>query len=161
MEWVTINPEDIRSRFSKRRLIAGGEAEFSPSPYDIPQALRVLHRDEDKCFIIEMRYLTQDEKTVELEFDESVSAEIGKASGRIYKLIISLEVLKRRFGPLPNFKSLTDAMLVATRDAIKSWAVGRLDNVAFNRYDLPSDAIKSSERNIMRELQTHSLPWCI
>jgi hypothetical protein len=63
------------------------------SPYDVPQALRGRYDKAAKRFVIEFRYLG-DEDTRDESGGEHVVLRLGRNSGRIYGIVLDVDAMK-------------------------------------------------------------------
>jgi len=90
-EWVLLDTEEIEEK-SRSRKIEGVEFDEMPSPYDIPEALRVYQND--KVLIIEFRYLTDEKTELHDTNQPGIFIRVGRNSKRLYAIEISLEALK-------------------------------------------------------------------
>jgi len=91
--WIKTNTLDLAKRRGKS--ISPTRVHIMLSPYDVPNAVRSYHDDQDKI-VIEFRYIKIIEDRSEyLGEDDGVSFEIGDKTQRIYKIFLdSLKVKK-------------------------------------------------------------------
>ena len=89
--WVPINAKELDAGQEETRK--GVHFKISPSPYDIPEAVRGYYSDKDDRFVIEFKYMT-DEVLTDCPLTDHVSARIGKHSGRIYALCVDVNAIK-------------------------------------------------------------------
>jgi hypothetical protein len=71
--------------------LQGVKVDVLVSPYDVPEAVRGYFDPQQKCFVIEFKYISP-EPTVERSQDENVTLRVGRNSGRLYA--IHLDVRK-------------------------------------------------------------------
>lgn len=84
--WINVNPAEI---VKSKALSADQEGvESSPSPYDVPMAVRIDEGDlADPAYAVELRYLGGDERTRRNRVADLV-VETGAKSGRVYRVIV-------------------------------------------------------------------------
>ncbi len=58
------------------------------SPYDVPKEATIAYDDLTKDFTIYLKYLTQDEPTKEWKAANDMSMYLGKASGKVYRILV-------------------------------------------------------------------------
>ena len=85
--WLTLDTEDLASFPETKKMIRGREISVVVSPYDVPKAVRSYMDGQTNTLVVEFRYLSNEEPTVE-QISEGVSVLAGKHSGRIYALRI-------------------------------------------------------------------------
>ena len=88
--WLLLDREQIRGEVDPESK--GLKINIFTSPYDIPEAVRGYVDSTQKKYIIEFKYINEEElKTV--KEDECISLGIGKKSGRIYNVTIDIQSL--------------------------------------------------------------------
>lgn len=76
----------IKGDYGPKIEYRGEYTKFSLSPYDVPQYARVSYDKEKHILSIEFKYLTPDEPRHFVAPTDKISFEIGKSSGKIYKI---------------------------------------------------------------------------
>lgn len=71
--------------------IHGQRVEVMVSPYDVPEAIRVYQPTPAKRWVIEFKYISNEEERVTFEPGVEAKFVLGKFSGRLYELHISEE----------------------------------------------------------------------
>lgn len=84
--WKRINLSQEEIQQEKSNKVGSAKISFFASPSDVPNQMRTLQDDSD--VIIEFKYLTSEESTKKV-VENDVTLEVGKSSGKIYKVIIS------------------------------------------------------------------------
>jgi len=84
--WKRINLSQKDIQQEKSNKIGSAKISFFASPSDVPNQMRTIQNNED--IIIEFKYLTSEESTKKVDKND-VTLEVGKSSGKIYKVIIS------------------------------------------------------------------------
>ena len=89
--WVTVDPGKVVKSSSE----AGG-LQVLPSPYDVPVAVRINEGDPtDPSYAVEVRYLGgSEERTRKGQSVADVDVEVGRSSGRIYRVLIDAKLAK-------------------------------------------------------------------
>jgi hypothetical protein len=75
----------------------GEPREAFASPYDVPEAIRGYRLADTNNFIIEMKYIVEDEDRKTIKQNDHISLQLGKASGRLYAIIFdpSADIIDR------------------------------------------------------------------
>jgi len=73
-------------------MIKGVELDVSVSPYDVPTAVHGDFDEEENQFVITFDYIGTEERT-QRAGEEPVQMEIGRYSGRIYRIIVDVNAL--------------------------------------------------------------------
>lgn len=84
----------------------GEPREAFASPYDVPEAIRGYRLADTRNFIIEMKYIVEDEDRKTVKQNDHVSLQLGKASGRLYAIIFDLgsDIIDRISGVVVKLK---------------------------------------------------------
>lgn len=90
-EWLSVQASEFEQDLCDRGSIVG--LHMYTSPYDVPQGVRGGYDASLKRFVIEFRYIAPEE-TTELDLEQHVVAEVGRNSGRIYRLIVDVDSLQ-------------------------------------------------------------------
>lgn len=84
-EWVQLDADKL--------VLATSEAglQVLPSQYDVPVAIRINEGEPNEpSYAVEVRYVGgTDERTQRQRLTDDIDAEIGKVSGRVYRLLVS------------------------------------------------------------------------
>lgn len=80
-EWKPITFE--HSDLILKAKIRDQEVEVMMSPYDVPEFIRA-YAIEDEWHVIEFKYISNEEETVEFGVDSHAFYVVGKSSGRLY-----------------------------------------------------------------------------
>lgn len=79
------------SEMRRKRKIPGSKMELFVSPYDVPEAIRGYKRANSDKFVIELKYLLDDEEQKTVDYGSSVRFHVGKSSERVYAIEIDLD----------------------------------------------------------------------
>ena len=118
------------------------------SPYDIPEALQGYLDKENKKFIIEFKYRSNDPKYVENFFDV-LTFHTGVNSSRIYKIEIDINKIDKK-----REKNIFSLLKQAILNSINVLAKNYKDKEKFSnqmRFDLTKQIIKDNEEEIYKE----------
>jgi len=74
----------------EKRQLEGMKVDVLLSPYDVPEAVRGFIRKDHKVFLIEFKYISQ-EDTIERPQSEHVKLRVGRNSGRLYAIELDLQ----------------------------------------------------------------------
>lgn len=87
-EWIDIDP----SRFNDERTTTkdGVELIVGMSPYDLPDGVRGYYADHQDQFVIQFRYLSDDEPQTEVVCNEHVKFFVGVHSKRLYAIHVDV-----------------------------------------------------------------------
>lgn len=87
--WINVDSENVLSK-SLPLMDSDGFA-YSPSPYDVPLAVRIDEGDiADPAFAVEFRYLGDVERKIDRNHvTDNLSVDLGVRSGRVYRVIVS------------------------------------------------------------------------
>lgn len=92
--WINVNPAELTR--SDVRSDSQEGIESSPSPYDVPMAVRIDEGDlADPAYAVELRYLGGEEITLRNQLADLV-VEVGAKSGRVYRVIVEAKDTERR-----------------------------------------------------------------
>ena len=114
-DWRKIDAEELRGRCSRRVKLDGVETELSPSPYDIPQALRAFVSEDKAHVVVELQYLSEDEEYERICPTDNVEFEIGMESGRIKRVFFSIAGLRKQMGEV-NLESAVRAAFITAQE---------------------------------------------
>jgi hypothetical protein len=90
-KWIEVDPKAVN--LPKTEKLDGVEVTVMMSPYDVPQALRGRYDDTSRRFVIEFRYLGEEETRDETH-REHVVLRLGKNSGRLYGIVLDVDAMK-------------------------------------------------------------------
>lgn len=66
------------------------------SPYDLPEAVRVIDDEHRGMVAIELKYISEGEPVKEREIDDGVLVSFGRTSGRLYKIELLRSTLEKQ-----------------------------------------------------------------
>lgn len=102
-KWIQVDPTTLDR--PKKERVDGVEITVLMSPYDIPEAVRGFYDAELGRFVIELRYVAEEE--LRNENREHLSLRLGKNSGRLYGVELDVDALKAQWVQLVT-KALRD-----------------------------------------------------
>ncbi|NQU21609.1 MAG: hypothetical protein HQ567_10025 [Candidatus Nealsonbacteria bacterium] len=91
-EWIELDPETLQQL--DRTTQDGVEIIVGLSPYDIPDGVRGSKDDQSGRFVIELRYLDNEEEKIAECPGKEVSLIVGKHSKRLYEIHVDVDKLK-------------------------------------------------------------------
>ncbi|WP_405229552.1 hypothetical protein [Lentisalinibacter sediminis] len=84
--WIQLDPRRLRGSLKLRR---GSERERArPSPYDVPEAIRVCRDSEQQRYSMQFVYIGDEEPSKEVRGIGDVEIRIGEHSGRLQSIEI-------------------------------------------------------------------------
>jgi hypothetical protein len=89
-KWIEVDPQAVN--LPRTTKLDGVEVTVMMSPYDVPQALRGEYEEKNKRFVIEFRYLGEEDTRDEL-YNEHVTLRLGKHSGRLYGIELDVDAM--------------------------------------------------------------------
>jgi hypothetical protein len=92
-EWIELDPSQYGSMEETERDDSV-EITVGLSPYDLPDGVRGYYDNDVKRFVIEFRYLSNDEPLVPSESKEHVTLFLGKNSDRLCRIEVDIDRLK-------------------------------------------------------------------
>ena len=110
------------------------------SPYDVPEAVRGYYDDELQRFVIEFRYINNDEP-VKKQRKENLTLRIGRHSNRLYGIEVDVQAIRGNTVSVSPFPQISGSVI----DAIDS--LSNSDN-----YDIARDAIEQNQDAIFASL---------
>ncbi len=90
-EWIQVNPHELNKPKVERRN--GVDIQVFVSPYDIPDAVRGNYDQSRRVFVVDFRYLADDEDKVEHGGDEHIKYFVGRESRRLHRIEIDVDRL--------------------------------------------------------------------
>ena len=107
--WMKTNTLDLAKRRGK--LVSPTKVHIMLSPYDVPNAVRSYHDDQD-MIVIELRYIKITESRSEyLVEDDGVSFEVGDKTQRIYKIFLEAQKVRQCEVSLSLYQKNIDSAL--------------------------------------------------
>lgn len=107
-DWMEIDPVEVSDQVHGT---PGAAVHLSPSPYDVPIAMRVVEGDPlDPAYGIELVYITGREPTVMFNTGPGLGVEVGKSSRRIYKVNVDPVQTQFRRNVLDSVKAAIAAL---------------------------------------------------
>ena len=94
-DWISLHPEQVSKEMRQTRRQDGVHISVSVSPYDVPDAVRGMFDRSIDRFLIEFRYLSQEEWS-RRKHDDYISLRVGKNSERIYGIEIDVKGLQAK-----------------------------------------------------------------
>lgn len=86
-DWLKLDQSKLARDRAETRTERGVEIRLTLSPYDVPEAVRGYVDEQLKRFVIEFRYI-QEEDWMRKEHDAHLGLRIGKNSSRLYGIEI-------------------------------------------------------------------------
>jgi hypothetical protein len=129
MEWIPIANLSPRP---ERRNLQGVRVDLLVSPYDVPSALRGEYLRDKGCFLIEFKYISNEE-TYEKPEMENVTVRLGRNSGRLYAIELNVKALK------------------ATSVELRIKIAEELKNVLTHLIEQPRSQLRSSNYSMAKE----------
>ncbi len=106
--WIEVDTSSLVRQVSGRPPGHVGLT-VSPSPYDVPLALRVVEGDRaDPGFLVEVRYLGGIEQMKAVGGRSEFQLQVGKNSGRLYRVLVGSKPAKE--GARVHLDSMTKAI---------------------------------------------------
>lgn len=148
--WIKLDAEALNKPHHEN--IRGVDVEVFLSPYDVPEAVRGLYDDTIERFVIEFRYLAEEEPLAADAHDAHVALKIGRNSRRLYRIEMDVNRLKADCVALrlhvPQLVEEVDEAL--EKLARTSERVSRRGN-----YQLAKDVIAKTKEELFEPLCTH------
>lgn len=92
-QWIEVDPSKAVASVLRDGEGSASGVQVSPSPYDIPLAVRVVEGDPvDPAYEVEIRYLGGQEGTSAPPPDASIGLVVGVRSGRLYRIVVNGQV---------------------------------------------------------------------
>lgn len=85
-KWIQVSQTEVNKPFQKK--IKGIDVLMMISPFDVPAASRFWVDPENNNFTVEFKYLASEESRELSKYDDGVCFEVGKKTGKIFKVII-------------------------------------------------------------------------
>jgi len=89
MKWIEVDQRELNEP-RRETLRNGAEVQVFVSPNDIPTFARAEFSKAEKRFVMEFRYLSGEEETVERPVDTNLKVFVGKHSNRLYRIEINV-----------------------------------------------------------------------
>lgn len=132
-DWLEVDTARFRQDRTEE-IRQGVQVKMAVSPYDVPQGVRGYTDKTTSNFVIEFKYLVEDEPHVQTAHENPhVRVEIGKNSKRIYRIMLdvvalkcdlvrlavdAIEELPREHNRLSNSYDLTKQIVLQNRDKL-------------------------------------------
>ncbi|WP_422353045.1 hypothetical protein [Stenotrophomonas sp. AR026] len=87
-DWVEVDESKYNEVKDARSVVI----EMNVSPYDVPHQVRGGFDEGQRKFVIEFRYI-DDEELREVKVDDHVHALIGRKSSRVYSLVVDVDAI--------------------------------------------------------------------
>jgi hypothetical protein len=142
-EWVPLDAASLSP--ARRQRIRGVDITVVMSPYDVPEAVRGQYDEDIHCFVIEFRYMG-DEQWVAQKHDDKITLRVGRHSGRLYGIEVNVDALKAH---RINLRLHLPRMVMNAIDSLKDQPLKapRREN-----YQVAKDAISQKEQQIFESL---------
>jgi len=140
-DWIPIDFEQIEP--PSRAQAGGVEINLFWSPYDVPEAVRGYYDRSLDRFVIEFKYIVDEQTTREHE-SEPVSLRVGKHSARLYAIEVDVNRLKAPSVMLNTFVPETVDELIRKQSKASP---KRRDNM-----DVARKILSQSKEEVFREL---------
>lgn len=108
--WITLTPEDIAST----RADPARGLFYSPSPFNVPTAIRVSTMPSEGRRVIEFQYLDGNEPAV-LEPYSGIGLALGKVTHRVFRVFVDENAFKEN--PDQVIRTITNALLNLRADS--------------------------------------------
>lgn len=144
-DWLQLNP----SKLSRVRPedISGVSVSVSPSPYDLPRAVRGSFDESTRKFVVEFKYLIEGEPT-ELNFvDKSTETKVGKHSGRLYGIHVNVGTMDR-----VQLELLTKSVVAEIEKAIGQLSADPSRSRRELNYEIAREVVTENEPKLFSEL---------
>jgi hypothetical protein len=138
--WIQVDPGAVVDRDSPE----GVGVVVSPSPFDIPLALRINEGNlKDQAYCVELRYLGGEEEQTKFERVSSLECKVGLKSGRVYAVMVDTSQAQN------SKRASLDFVTQALRDV-----GGRVEGFSgLAKYKLASKAVESRESDLVNQLK--------
>ena len=144
-DWIDVDVNAMNQEV--RKDIQGVKVKISFSPYDVPRQYRSYRDTETNNFIVEFKYLLDEETISEKpSADAPFEFEIGENSKRIYKIKIDTKAIKCDAVDV-SFGTLAQN-IVNTIETFKKSVPQKLQD----RYKMPEDVILNHRNELFSEL---------
>jgi hypothetical protein len=135
-DWIRLNLTRLVERASERLLVQGVNVWSDPSPYDVPEAVRIVEDPHTGNRIIEFRYLGE-EPLERIQREKNLWLWVGRKTRRLYRIEVARELVR-------------NAEMARTAAPIT-----RLIRHSFEHSDLkPRDVVVSNSRLARQALQS-------
>lgn len=150
-QWISLNPFQLQVDTFRKNP----DQSNLPSPYDIPEALRIIRDEENTTLEVDFSYIGEDEEKV-LDYDRcGVKIEVGKHSRRIRSIQVESQA-KRDPGLHVTEAELLDHVdeLMAAVDSFIEGLLGEADTEkrTIDNYRIAKEAL----RNNREQIATHA-----
>ena len=138
--WLTVNASEITTDTA----VHVGEILSTPSPYDIPVAVRINEGDaSDPAFCVELKYIGGDERLSRQDVTADLEVFYGARSGRIYRVMVDTKLAKS--GARDRLDSVKDALHWILEKNLAS-------SVSMTNCKLVEKTVKEHETDLLRQL---------
>ncbi|MEL6199982.1 MAG: hypothetical protein AAFR09_07225, partial [Pseudomonadota bacterium] len=145
--WIQLDPSSLRNTLLHKRVdtTAWGSEGTLPSPYDVPEAIRITRDADQNIHVIRFFYIGEDEPAEEKSLLDDVRIRLGKHSGRIQEIELYRDQNELAHSGIrtklrDSIGQLT-AVLDRLIDSVKSDGVDRAARRALANYVLAKDAV--------------------
>jgi len=140
-DWITLDPKKLNP--NEHEDIDGVEIIVGLSPYDIPEGVRGDYSDEVNEFVIEFKYLDNEEALIAESHDEYITLMVGEHSQRLYAIHVDVDRL--RTGSI-SLQMLIPETVQGALERLKTR--GRTRN-RLQHYDLANAVIRKNKDKIL------------
>lgn len=137
-EWIELDP-DILNESTPQLNDNGVEVVVGLSPFDIPEAVRGYMNAQLNRFVIEFRYLGEEERRVPQKLNDFINLRIGENSNRPYEILIDVTALKAD----------TVKLLVVLKEALEKVAVEKANPRKQAFFRMAGSIVKDKETELM------------
>lgn len=85
-EWILVDPDVINAPSIRR--IHGADVEVSAAPQDVPEAVLGFYDKENRCYVVQFKYLIGDEALVVGAADNGIRLLVGRDSRPLHRIEI-------------------------------------------------------------------------
>jgi hypothetical protein len=93
-KWIEVSQTEVNKPFQKK--VKGINVLMMISPFDVPTASRFGMDPQNNQFVVEFKYLASDEPRDLSKYQDGVCFEVGKKTGKIFKVNIDHKHFKAR-----------------------------------------------------------------
>jgi hypothetical protein len=126
---------------------SGAVMQFSLSSYDTPQAIRsYVSPEKPGCGIIQFRYVLNDEQKISRPINDCVEVEVGKNSGRVFRIKIDIARLRSKSQPAELHAELSQQLNAVVNRLFPS---GKADRREEMRKDLTRKILNDNRSELL------------
>jgi len=131
-DWIPLDPVTLNP--GEKEVVHGVEINVGLSPYDVPDGVRGYYDDDIKRFVIEFRYLDDEEDREPSWQNENITLVVGEHTGCLYQIHVNVDDLSANAVKLKLW--VADAIRDLTQD--KEFSARR------GHYDVANDVVSEN-----------------